>query len=160
MPVGVGDQAPDFSLPFEASPERVTLSGFRGRPVVVLFFPLAFSPRCMDEMCTVAEDFAAWTELDAQVLGISVDSPYVVQRFAAACDAEFPMLSDFNREAVDAFGVRDDDFYGLKGVAYRSVFVVDPQGRVAYVWVTEDASVLPDFDIIRDVVRSVGQTPA
>ena len=132
MPVAVGEQAPDFSLPYEASPERVTLSGFLGKPVVILFFPLAFSPVCTAEMC----------------------------HFAAACGAEFPMLSDFNRAAVDAFGVRNDDFYGLKGVAYRSVFVVDPQGRIAYVWVTEDASVLPDFDIIRDVVRSVGQAPA
>jgi len=151
----VGEQAPDFALPFEASPERVTLSQYRGRPVVVLFFPLAFSPRCMDEMCAVAEDMSTWNDLDAQVLGIGVDSPYVVQRFAAACGADFPILSDFNREAVDAYGVRDDDFYGLKGVARRSVFVVDPQGRIAYVWVTEDASVLPDFDIVRDVVRSL-----
>ena len=157
MTIQVGDQAPDFSLPFEPSPARVTLSSFRGqRPVVLLFYPLAFSSVCTDEVCGMAEALPSWEGLDAQVLGISVDSPFVAQRFARETGAGFPLLSDFNREAVDAYGVAYQDFFGLRGVAKRSVFVVDREGIVRYAWVTEDADVLPDPRAVRQAVEALG----
>lgn len=155
MPLSVGSEAPDFSLPPAPGPERVTLSQFRGRPVVLLFFPLAFSPRCTDEICQVAEDFGQWSELGAQVLGISVDQVFVLQKFGKETGAEFPLLSDFNKEAVTAYGVRNDDFFGARGVANRAAFVVDSRGCIAYAWMSEDAGVLPDFPEIRGVLADL-----
>lgn len=150
MPLRVGDPAPDFSLPAAPGDERVTLSDYRGeKNVVVLFFPLAFSSVCTDELCAVRDDWAAWSELDAEVIGVGVDSPFVMQRFAAETGAAFPVLSDFNKEAMRAYDVVYEEFFGLHGVAKRSVFVVDREGTIRYAWVSEDAGVMPDFDEVR-----------
>lgn len=119
---------------------------------MVLFFPLAFSGVCTAEVCAVAEDLSSWRELGAQVVGISVDSPFVNRKFAAECGAEFPIVSDFNREACTAYGVRDDDFFGMKGVAKRSVFVVARDGTLAWQWVSDDAGIMPDFDAVKEAV--------
>lgn len=150
--VTVGSRAPDFSLPPAPGPERVSLSQYRGEPVVVLFFPLAFSGVCTEELCRLAEDWSRWEALDARVLGISVDSPFVSRKFAEETGVPFPVLSDFNKEAASAYGVLYPDFFGLKGVAKRSAFVVDEDGAVVYAWVTEDADVLPPFDEIREAL--------
>ena len=153
----VGSSAPDFALPLRPGEAPLRLSDYRGeRSVVILFFPLAFSGVCTQELCQVQEALPAWHELDAAILGISVDSPHVNLRFAAEHGLEFPLLSDFNREAATAYGVRDDNFFGMKGVAKRSVFVVDPAGTVLYAWVTDDADVLPDFEAVRAVLRQAG----
>ncbi len=156
MPPSVGDPAPDFSLPAGPGPDRITLSSFRGeRPVVILFFPLAFSSVCTDELCAVGAELDGFQELDAQLLALSVDSPFVTRRFAREVGAGFPVLSDFNKEAMTAYGVVYDDFFGLRGVAKRSVFVVDREGVIRYVWVTEDADVLPDLAAVRDAVAAL-----
>lgn len=157
MPLRVGDRAPDFSLPFEPSPERVTLSSFqREKNVVVLFFPLAFSSVCTDEICRMAEDHSRWAGMDAQVLAISVDSPFVARKFARETGAPFPVLSDFNREAAQAWDVLYEDYFGLRGVAKRAAFVVDREGVVRYAWVTEDSDELPDFQAIRAAAEALG----
>lgn len=154
MPVTPGSRAPDFELPPAPGEEPVRLSEACAEgPVVVLFLPLAFSPTCTEEMCAVAEDWSSWEALGAQVLGVSVDSPFVTRRFARECEAPFPILSDFNRTATDAYGVRNDDYFGLRGVAHRSAFVVDRGGTVVYAWCSEDDSRLPPFDEIEDAVR-------
>lgn len=156
MPVSVGDQAPDFTLPGAPGTDPVTLSSFRGeRNVVVLFFPLAFTSVCTDEMCHMAETYDEWTGLDAEVLGVSVDSPFVNQKFAQETGAAFPILSDFNKEAIKAFDVMYEEFFGLRGVAKRSAFVVDRNGAVRYAWVSEDAGVLPDFQAIKAAVEAL-----
>lgn len=156
MPLRVGDPAPDFSLPAAPSPERVTLSSFRGeKNVVVLFIPLAFSAVCTDEMCRLAEDYGRWTGLDAEVLGISVDSPFITRKFAQDMGLPFPILSDFNKEAMTAWDVMYEDFFGLRGVAKRSAFVVDRDGIVRYAWVTDDSEELPDFDAIREAAEAL-----
>jgi peroxiredoxin len=156
MPVQTGDTAPDFSLPPAPGPDRVTLSSFRGeRPVVLLFYPFAYSSTCTDELCAVGDDWSAWSELDAQVLGLSVDSPFVVAKFREDLGLDFPLLSDFNKEAATAFDVLYEDFYGSHGVAKRSAFVIDREGVVRYAWVTEDAGVVPDFGEIRAVVEGL-----
>lgn len=154
--VAVGSPAPEFSLPPAPGPERVTLSEHRGGPVVLLFFPLAFSGVCTDELCRVAEDWSRWEEVGATVLGISVDSPFVSRKFAEETGVPFPILSDFNKEASEAWGVLYPEFFGLKGVAKRSVFVVDGRGQVAWAWVTEDADVLPPFEEILEAVEGLG----
>lgn len=156
MTIKIGDSAPDFSLPFEPSPELVTLSSFRGKQnVVLLFIPFAFSAVCTEEFCRVVEDYSKWTGLNAEVLGITVDSPFITRKFAEEIGAGFPILSDFNREAMSAYGAMYDDYFGMRGVAKRSAFVVDKTGTIRYAWVSEDDSVLPDFEAIAEVVRGL-----
>lgn len=159
-PLPLGTPAPDFALPLRVGEAPLRLSDYRGSSnVVILFFPLAFSGVCTQEMCMVQEDLAVWGELDATVLGISVDSIWVTQRFAAEHNLSYPILSDFNREAMTAYGVRNDDFFGMKGVANRSVFVVDREGTIVYSWMSEDADVLPDFEEVRGVLKAL-QAPS
>lgn len=156
MPLRPGDPAPDFSLAPGPGPDRVTLSEHRDRDnVVLLFFPLAFSSVCRDELCQVGEVWPDASELGARVLAISVDSPFVVQEFARETGAGFPILSDFNKEAMTAYDVKYDEFFGMHGVAKRSAFVIDKTGTVRYAWVTDDAGQLPDFDAIREVVAGL-----
>lgn len=154
--VSVGEEAPDFSLAPAPGPERVTLSGLRGSPVVILFFPLAFSGVCTAELCGLAEDWSRWERVGARVLGISVDSPFVNRRFAQETRVPFPLLSDFNKEAAAAYGVLYSEFYGMRGVSKRAAFVVDRAGRVAHAWVAEDADRMPPFEEILAVVERLG----
>ncbi len=149
MALDVGATAPDFELPLKLGEPPVRLGDYRGeKPVVLLFFPLAFSSVCTVEMCTVAENYSAWQELNAEVIGISVDSPFANQKFAEDCGATFPILSDFNKSTSEAYGVLNDEFAGLQGVSKRAAFVVDRDGSISYAWVTEDPAVMPDFDAI------------
>ena len=150
--VTVGAQAPDFSLAPAPGPERVTLSGLRGDPVVVLFFPLAFSRVCTAEMCQLAEDWSRWERVGAKVLGVSIDSPFVNRKFAEETGVPFPLLSDFNKEAASAYGVLYPEFHGMKGVSKRAAFVVDRKGTVTYAWVAEDSGLMPPFEEILGAV--------
>lgn len=153
----VGTRAPAFSLTHQIGQDPVQLADAVAKgPVVLLFFPLAFSSVCTTEICAVAEDWSTWESLGAQVFGISIDSPFVNARFAESCKAPFPILSDFNRDAATAYGVRNDDFFGMKGVANRAAFVIDGAGVVRWSWVSEDPGVMPDFDAIRDAVKALG----
>jgi len=122
--------------------------------VVVMFVPLAFSSTCTAEFCHIAENWALWGDLGTQILGISIDSPWVNTKWRQEMGVPFPILSDFNREASTAFGVLYDEFLGLRGVAKRSVFVIDSAGVVVYAWVSEDANVLPPFDEIIEAVAA------
>jgi len=153
--IAAGAAAPDFSLVRALGEEPVTLSGQRGSPVVLLFVPLAFSGTCTEELCHVAENWSMWNGLGAAVFGISIDSPFVNQKWADDEGLQFPVLSDFNKEAARAYGVLQEDFFGLRGVAKRSVFVIDRDGRVAYAWESDDPSVLPPFGEIADAVRAL-----
>ncbi len=154
MPVQVGQEAPDFELPVKPGEAPLRLSDYRGeRSVVLLFFPLAFSPICTEELMSVAHGYEEWKALDVEVIGISVDSPFVTEKFARECGAAFPILSDFNRKVSEAYGVKCDDFFGMHGVAHRAAFVVSPEGRVLYSRVCEDPGTMPDFEAIRLALR-------
>ena len=156
MPPKPGDPAPVFVLP-EAPGRTVDLAARIGaRPVVLLFFPLAFSSVCTAEMCAVRDDWAAWKDLDADVLGVSVDSPFVTRKFKEDNRLPFPVLSDFNREAARAYAVLYEDYFGLRGVAKRAVFVIDRDGRIAYRWVSEDSGVEPDYEEVKATVERLG----
>ncbi len=145
MSLRVGDPAPGFSLPHRPG-ETIDVGELFGREkVVLLFFPLAFSSVCTTEMCTIRDGWEVWEGADARIFGISVDSPFVTARFRAEEDLPFPILSDFNKEVVRAYGVLNEDSFGLKGVAYRAAFVIDASGRISYVWMSEDADVEPDY---------------
>jgi len=153
--IQVGNEAPDFSLLDVFGKDPVTLSGHRGQPVVLMFVPLAFSGTCTEELCHIGENWNQWGELGAGVYAISIDSPFSNQRWRKEMDVPFPILSDFNKEAARAFGVLQEDFFGLHGVAKRSVFVVDGDGRIAYTWVSDNPGVLPPFDEVVGAVRSL-----
>lgn len=156
MALQIGDSAPDFSLPAGPGPDRVTLSEFKGeKPVVLLFFPMAYSSVCIDEVCQLRDQWSNWSGLDAQVFALSVDSPFVVAKFADDQGLDFPILSDFNKEAATAFDVLYEDFFGSRGVAKRSAFVIDREGTIRYAWVTEDAGVIPDFGAIKAAVEAL-----
>ncbi len=150
MPLQPGDNLPDLILP-DQDRQPVALAGYRGRPLVVLFFPLAFSSTCTEEMCTVAEDLGAYRDLGAEVVGISVDSPYALNRFRQECNADFPFLSDFHREAAEAFDVLRSGPVGpgLYGVSERAAFVIDTEGTVVYSWHSTNPSELPPFEKIK-----------
>ena len=153
MALSVGTQAPDFTLPSKPG-ETVTLSQYRGKNVVLLFYPAAFTGVCTKEMCTVAEDFGSYQALDAEVLAISVDTPWVVTKFAAESKATFPFLSDFNKTVIEAYDVLRRDFaFGMKGVAERAVFVVNREGTITYAWVGENPGVFPDLDAVKAALR-------
>ena len=154
MAIRTGDTAPAFSLP--AKPGEIVDVGLTiGRDVVVLvFFPLAFSSVCTAEMKIMAESWDRWRGLGARVFGISVDSPFVTDRFRQVENIPFPILSDFNREVSSLYGVLYEDFFGLRGVAKRSVFVIDRTGTVVYDWVTDDADVEPSYDDVEAAVRA------
>jgi peroxiredoxin len=154
MHISTGDDAPRFALP--AAPGEIVDVGARigGRPIVLLFFPLAFSSVCTAELCAVRDDWSVWAELDADIFGISVDSPFVTRRFREELGLPFPLLSDFNHHVGAAYGVLYEDYFGLRGVARRAAFVVGVDGRIAYAWVSERDDELPDFRALEKVVRS------
>ena len=158
MSVNVGDQAPDFTLKSKRGElEDVALSGFRGkRNVVLLFFPLAYTSVCTDEMCSVSGGLSEYDDLNAQVLGVSVDSPFAQEAWADQNGISFPLLSDFNKEVSAAYGAQYQDLLGFRGVAKRAAFVVDREGIVRYAEVSEDATVIPDFDAVKRCLSSIG----
>jgi peroxiredoxin len=152
MAVQEGEAAPGFTLPARPR-ENVDVGEHLGRDkVVLLFFPLAFSSTCTAEMCRMRDDWARWQELDARVFGITVDSPFVTDRFRQAERIPFPILSDFNREVAGRYGVLYEELLGLRGVPKRAAFVIGRDGNVAYRWVSEDAGVEPPYEEVRQAV--------
>lgn len=155
MTIEPGDAAPDFTLP-RAPGETVTLSDLTAdRNVVLLFFPLAWSSVCTKELCSLRDDYDAWGELDAEVVGVSVDSPFALQAWSQEQGFQFPLLSDFNRQVSRAYGAIYDEFFGLEGVSKRAAFVIDRKGVVRHAEVLENAGELPDFDAVRSVLASI-----
>jgi peroxiredoxin len=155
MTPAVGTQAPDFELPLKVGEAPLRLADYQGeKSVVLLFFPLAFSSTCTEEVRYFAEHYSTWRDLSAEVIAISVDSAFVNQRFALDCNADFPILSDFNKDVARAYGVLYEEFMGMKGVSKRAAFVVDRSGVVAFSWVSEDPGLLPPFEEIRDAVSA------
>ncbi|MGE0702912.1 MAG: redoxin domain-containing protein [Vicinamibacterales bacterium] len=144
MHVDVGTPAPDFTL-VNQDREPVTLSGSRGRCVVLAFFPAAYSATCIQELCTIRDHLATLGTARAQVYGISVDSFFALKAFQRDQNLPFPLLSDFNKKVIRLYGVFNEDMIGLKGLAKRSVFVLDVDGVVRYREVLEDARDEPDY---------------
>jgi peroxiredoxin len=154
MAVEVGLHAPDFTLTNQDR-QPVTLSASRGRPVVLAFFPAAFSSVCTKELCTFRDTLARLNDARAQVYGISVDTFFTLKAFHDAQKLTFPLLSDFNKEVIRAYGVFNEDMIGLKGIAKRAVFVLDQTGIVRHREVLEDARNEPDYDKISTVLATL-----
>ena len=125
----LGSIAPDFELPSQFG-EPVRLSSYRGRPVVVLFYPFAFSGICTGELCEVRDAWDEFAAVDAEVLAVSVDSKFALRAYAAAEAYVFPLLSDFwpHGEVARSYGVFDEE----SGMALRGTFILDSEGAVRY----------------------------
>ena len=145
MSIDVGSAAPDFTLPNQDR-EPVTLSARRGRPVVLAFFPAAFSSVCTKELCTFRDQLSALNLADAQVYGISVDTFFTLKAFQNDQQLTFPLLSDFNKQVIRDYDVFNEDMIGLKGIARRAVFVIDKGGIVRHSEVLADARSEPDYE--------------
>jgi peroxiredoxin len=155
MSVQVGQDAPDFTLK-NTDMQDVTLSTLRGQKnVVLLFVPLAFTGVCTNELCSVRDNLNAYSELNAEVFGISVDSPFAQKAWKEKEQLNFTLLSDFNRQAVKAYGAQYENLIGLQGVAKRAAFVVDKQGKIRYAEVLENARELPNFDRINATLKGL-----
>src|SRR3989440_5855381 len=155
MPVDVGSKAPDFTL---MSDERqpVTLSTLRGRPVVLAFFPAAFSSVCTKELCTFRDSLAQLNKMNAQVLGISVDTFFTLKAFRDHEKFTFPLLSDFNKQVIRDYGVFNEDMIGLKGIAKRAVFVLDKNGIIRHKEVLDDARNEPNYERVFQTLQGLG----
>ena len=159
MAISVGSTAPDFTLKSKTSDGLVdvTLSGnYDNINSVLLFFPFAFTGVCMEEACSVRDDLPAFSELNASVYGISVDSPFAQEAMANEKDLNFPLLSDFNKDVSKAYDVLYDDFIGFQGVAKRSAFIINMSGDIAYSWSSDDPKQLPEFQAIKDSLSRLG----
>ena len=154
MAADVGTKAPDFTLTNQDR-QPVTLSGQKGHPVVLAFFPAAFSSVCTKEMCTFRDSLAELNKAKAQVYGISVDTFFTLKAFQDQQKLNFPLLSDFNKQAIRDYGVFNEDMIGLKGIAKRAVFVIDKDGVVRYREVLEDARNEPNYDKVLEVVSGL-----
>ena len=150
-----GQKISDFELVAHDG-EAVKLSEkLQEGPVVLAFFPAAFTGVCTAEMCEFRDTLKQFEDLNANVFGVSVDIRFSLAEFAKQQDLNFPLLSDFNKEVISALGVRDDNFIGMKGVAKRSVFVVKPDFTVAYQWVADNPGQRPDLDEVRKALSSL-----
>ncbi len=158
MSLKVGDTAPKFEL-FDHNTEKVSLDQFSGKNVVLLFFPLANTSVCTEEMCTFRDELKVYENLDAQVLGISVDSPFALKMFAEKNNYNFPLLSDFNKEVSASYEALYDVFvpgkFDFKGVSKRSAFVIDKNGVIQYAEVLENAGEEPNYFAIKQTLEKI-----
>lgn len=155
MSISQGDKAPTFELACKPG-ETINVGDSIGRETtVLLFFPFAFSPVCTDEMCHLRDHWGEWEGIDAKVFGISVDSPFVTEKFRQEQSIPFPILSDFNKEVSRMYGALHEDLKGMKGVAKRAAFVIGSDGVVQYAWVSDDPRVQVNFEEIRSSVSAV-----
>lgn len=153
MALKAGDQAPDFKL-YSSELKEVSLSDYKGKKLVLQFFPMAFTGVCTTQLCTMRDSFGFYEGMDAAVLGISVDSPFTLAKFKEDQFYQFPLLSDFNKEMSQAYDAFYEEFaFNLKGVSKRSAFVIDEEGKILYAEVLESAGDLPDFDAIKKIIE-------
>jgi peroxiredoxin len=155
MSVDVGAKAPDFTLPNQDR-EPVTLSDqLKNGPVVLAFFPAAFSSVCQNEMCTFRDSIGELNKASARVLGVSTDTFFAQKAWADQQNLNFPLLSDYNKDVIRKYGVVNADMIGLKDIAKRAVFVIDRAGVVRHKEVLDDARNEPDYDRVKQALGSL-----
>jgi len=156
MALKVGDNAPSFTL-HNTEKQEVSNAAFDGKNLLLLFFPLAFTGVCTTELCTVRDDIGNYENTNAAVVGISVDSLFVLEKFRAEQNIGFPLLSDFNKTTASAFGVLYDEFpaFGMKGVSKRAAFIVDKNGVIQYSEVCPSPGDLPNFEAITNKLKEL-----
>jgi glutaredoxin-dependent peroxiredoxin len=153
MSISVGAKAPKFEL-FDSEKQKVSLSSYAGKNVVVLFFPLAFTGVCTAELCTMRDGLAAFNGMNTDVVAISVDSLFVLDKFKKENNLNFPLLSDFNKEASKAYDSLYDVFpaFEMQGVSKRSAFVVNAEGNIIYAEYCPTPGDQPNYEAIKQVL--------
>lgn len=155
MSLQKGDKAPDFKL-YNSDKQEISLSDYAGKNVVVLFFPLAFTGVCTAELCEMRDNIAIYENLNAEILAISIDSLFTLEKFKEEQKLPFNLLSDFNKEVSSAYGSLYENFVlGMKGVSKRSAFVVDAAGTIQYAEVLESAGDIPNFTAVQETLASL-----
>jgi peroxiredoxin len=152
MSYQIGDKIPSFTLQ-DTEGNQVTIEAGTNNHTVLLFFPLAFSSVCTDELCSVRDNMKLYESLEAKVYGISIDSFFSLKAFKQSQNLNFTLLSDFNKVQSNNFGVLNDDFFGMIGVAKRSAFVLDGDMKLVHSEILEDAGNLPNFDKINEALK-------
>ena len=158
--VEIGDPAPDIHAPVvgsEIKPFRLS-DAIGDGPIVLAFFPGAFTSTCTAEMCTFRDEMAQFDSIGAIVYGLSVDTPFSLREYRDKHDLQFGLISDHEKHAIDAYDVRKSyDDIGFEGVARRSVFIIDDAGRIAYKWVAEKGGVEPDYEEIETAAAEAAE---
>ena len=155
MKIETGKPAPNFSL-FDTDKKKVNLSDFSGKNVLLLFFPQAFTSTCTKELCAVRDDISRYSNAEAQVIGISVDSVFTLKKYKEDQHYNFPFLSDFNKEVSALYGCLYDEWIlEMKGVSKRAAFIIDKTGILRYAETLEIAGDLPDFNAINLLLSSL-----
>ncbi len=157
MAAEVGSKAPDFTL-VNQDRENVTLSQeLVNGNVVLAFFPGAFSGTCTKEVCNFRDTMSNFSKMNAKVLGISTDTFFALKAWDEQQRLGFPLLSDYNKEVINTYGVVNPDMIGLKNIAKRAVFVVDGSGVIRYREVLEDARNEPDYTRLNEALGQLGR---
>lgn len=156
MAIEAGQQAPGFTL-YDSERNKVNLSDYKGSNVVLLFFPLAFSSVCTAELCAVRDTIGDYDNADAKVLGISIDSLFVLNKFKKDQAINFPLLSDFNKVVAEEYDVIYEVFptFEMKGVSKRAAFVIDKEGVVKYAEVCPTPDDVLNFGAIREILAAL-----
>ena len=150
-----GEKAPVFTL-FNSEKKEVSLTDYRHRNVIVLFFPMAFTSVCTSELCEMRDNISTYAALNADILAISVDSPYTLAVFKEQEKLPFNLLSDFNKETSTAYDTLYETFaMNMRGVSKRSAFVVDGNGVIQYAEVLDNAGEVPNFTAIRETLALI-----
>ncbi len=154
MKLTVGQKAPGFTL-FNSNKEKVSLEDYKGKKVLILFFPQAFTGVCTKELCGVRDNLSWYNNVDAQVLGISVDSVFTLSTYSKEQSFNFPLLSDFNKDVSRDYGsLYDNWIFDMQGVSKRSAFVIDREGIIRYAEVLDNAGDVPDFNKINAAIEA------
>ena len=153
--MNVGQEAPHFSL-YNSEKTKVSLSDFRGKPVLLLFFPLAFTSVCTAELCDVRDQMTLYNEADVTVLGISVDSVYTLAKYKEDQQLNFLLLSDFNKEVSRKYNSLYEKFgFDMEGVSKRAAFLIDSEGVIQYAEVLDNAGEQPNFAALKEELRKI-----
>jgi glutaredoxin-dependent peroxiredoxin len=155
MAVDVGAKAPDFTLPNQDRAQVTLSEELKKGPVVLAFFPAAFSGVCTTEMCTFRDQASELNKVNARVFGISVDTFFAQKAWADQQKLNFPLLSDFNKDVIRQYGVVNPDMIGLKDISKRAVFVIDKTGVVRHREVLDDARNEPDYGKVNEALASL-----
>lgn len=156
MALKAGDKAPNFKL-YNTVKAEVSLKDFKGKNLVILFFPQAFTSVCTKELCSTRDDIAFYQGLYADVVAVSVDSVFTLGKYKEEQKLNFPLLSDFNKKMSKAYDtIYNDWILGMKGVSKRSAYVVDKKGIIRYAEVLESAKDLPNFDAVKATLKEIG----
>lgn len=153
--LSVGDRAPGFKLP-SVEKKYVSLSDYEGKTVILLFFPMAFTNVCTKELCMMRDDISRYSDVNAEILGISVDSYFTLAQYKEVNNLPFLLLSDFNKEMTKSYGCMYEEFgLGLRGVSKRATFIIDKEGIILYEEILDNSMDLPNFEAINKIVESI-----